>query len=337
VNVGGHTEAHVDEQGRFYVRWVPDKVMRGVPYDLPISGYRTHTVNTMRLWSASRLAVDGGQPEAGRLAQQLLHSAFSSPAVSSPLSHPTGSDESAEVGLNQVQPQNQAQQQIQSAQPQLLHDYFLISCALQDMLRLHCVEGKRSIATFSQAFSLQLHESQHTLAVAELMRLLLDCHQLDWDRAWQITQATIVYVPSNATAKPLVHWSRQLLQQTLPRHLELIYEINQRFLADVRDRSSGDDVQARHLSLIDDNNENLRMMHLGYVGSHVVINPTLSPQSFHHERLRDFQTLFPDKFKHQESRSISHRSLLAINPPLTQLLIDTLGKHWLHHCQETSA
>jgi glycogen phosphorylase len=206
VKVGGHTESYLDEQGRFCVQWFPEKVIRGVPYDIPISGYRTNTVNTVRLWAA--------------LGNELVDLSGRS------------------SGGSQID--------------RLQQHYFLIACSLQDMLRIHCVERKQPIEAFADTFVVQLSGVQQAIAIVELMRLLLDEHRLDWDTAWRITQNTFIYSYDSSPLEGMEDWSKSIVQQRLPRHLELIYEINQRFLADMRQQFSVEDQRIRRLSLIND-------------------------------------------------------------------------------------
>ncbi|WAL60482.1 glycogen/starch/alpha-glucan phosphorylase [Thermocoleostomius sinensis] len=286
VKVGGHTESRIDEQGRFCVQWVPERVIRGLPYDTPISGYRTNTVNTVRLWAAlGTESVDLGA-------------------------------RSERLTLDRLQ-----------------QHYFLMACSLQDMLRMHCIERKQPIETLPNAFTVQLDGAAQAIAIVELMRLLLDEYRLDWDTAWRITQNTFTYSYDPSTLEEIRDWNQLILQQQLPRHLELIYEINQRFLADIRQQFSVNDECIRRLSLIDDD-DTVRLPHLAVLGSYATTGAiTIRTHQAFHEGLAELQALFPDRFKDQDDRSICHRSLLALNPQLSQLITRNLGKRWIRQCQ----
>lgn len=314
VQFGGTTAAHVDEQGRFCVRWTPSKVVWGIPYDTPVSGYRTHTVNTLRLWSATGVefwnkaaSQDGSLTETNR---QSLENSIKIPFLNL-----------AAVPTQQTQLQQQ---------------FFLTSCSLQDILRAHCLEAGQPIASLPQAFVLQLNEIHQTIGIVELMRLLLDEHHLDWDKAWQITQNTFVYTHAASSQDASTHWSIKLFSQLLPRHLEIVYEINQRFLADVRAQYPEDEARIERVSLIDASEERrIRIAHLAFVGSHLVNGTSIfQTQLLKQESLRDFYEIFPDKFKRQADRGISHRLITSSNPQLSDLINHKIGDRWTRSFQE---
>src|SRR5215471_12191440 len=250
VNFGGHTEAYTDSHGRYRVRWIPAQVVRGVPHDMAILGYKVKTTNTLRLWKAeARESFDFQEFNVGDY-YGAVHDKVVTENITKVL-YPN--DEPA-----------------QGKQLRLEQQYFFVSCSLQDMIRLHLHTGG-SLNKFHEGFAVQLNDTHPSIGVAELMRLLVDKHNIDWEEAWDITQKTFAYTNHTLLPEALEKWPVGLFGRLLPRHLEIIYEINSRFLREVRAKFPGDDARLARMSLIDETGERyVRMAGLATVGSHHV-------------------------------------------------------------------
>src|ERR1700752_3392151 len=213
VNFGGHTEAYTDDQGRYRVRWIPAEVVRGVPHDMAILGYKVNTANTLRLWKAeARESFDFQEFNVGDY-YGAVH------------------DKVVTENITKVLYPND--EPIEGKQLRLEQQYLFVSCSLQDMIRIHLHRGK-SLDKFHEAFAVQLNDTHPSIGIAELMRLLVDEHQMPWDDAWEITEKTFAYTNHTLLPEALEKWALSLFGSLLPRHLEIIYEINRRFLDQVR-------------------------------------------------------------------------------------------------------
>ena len=231
VKFGGHTEPYTDDAGRYRVRWVPEQVVRGVAYDTPIHGYRTDSANFLRLWCAQ--AVESFDFQAFNVGD--YYGAVEAKVRSETISKVLYPNDQAAAGKSL----------------RLAQQYFFVSCALQDMIRIHLqVPGKR-VDSLHEKYAAQLNDTHPALAVAEAMRLLVDEHLLPWEKAWEITQAIFGYTNHTLLPEALETWPLPLFGRMLPRHLEIVYEINHRFLNEVRRRFPGDDERVARLSLID--------------------------------------------------------------------------------------
>jgi starch phosphorylase len=250
VKLGGRTEWYRDEQGRKRVRWVPARMVKGVAYDTPVPGYRTPTTNLLRLWKAE--ATESFDFDAFNVGD--YYRAVDEKVTSETISKVLYPNDEPEIGKRL----------------RLLQQFFFVSCSLQDMVRLHLMRGKR-LDEFDRYWAVQLNDTHPSIAVAELMRLLIDEHLMSWEQAWGVTERTCGYTNHTLLAEALEKWPLALFAQILPRHLEIIFEINRRFLDGVRARFPGDDALLRRLSLIDETGDRyVRMAHLASVGSHAI-------------------------------------------------------------------
>jgi starch phosphorylase len=315
VKLGGHTEAWTDEQGRYRVRWVPQHVVQGVAYETPILGYRVNTCNRMRLWKAEAVeSFDFAAFNHGDY-YQAVHDKMFSESITKVL-YPND-------------------EMIQGKNLRLEQQFFLVTCSLQDMLRVHRLLG-RPLEKFHEKWAVQLNDTHPSLAVAELMRLLVDEYLLDWDTAWHVTRHTFAYTNHTLLPEALEKWPVAMFGALLPRHLEIIYEINRRFLDEVRTRFPGDDARVAGLSLIDESGERyVRMAHLATVGSHHVngvarLHSDLLKQTV----LRDFAALWPEKFCNVTNGVTPRRFLAVANPPLAQLITRRIGDGWIKNLDE---
>ncbi|HEY5975438.1 MAG TPA: glycogen/starch/alpha-glucan family phosphorylase, partial [Geobacteraceae bacterium] len=231
VNFGGHTQQRHDEHGRLLVSWVPDRVVNGVAYDTPVAGYRSGLTDLLRLWKSE--AVESFDFQAFNVGD--YYQAVDEKIISETISKVLYPNDEPQVGKKL----------------RLAQQYFFVSCSLQDMLRINQLRGN-SLESFPDSFAVQLNDTHPSIGVAELMRLLVDEHLLEWDAAWQITRATFAYTNHTLLPEALEKWPLPLFAAMLPRHLEIIYEINRRFLAEVRHAHPGDDQLAARLSIIDE-------------------------------------------------------------------------------------
>ncbi len=315
VAFGGHTETWTDEQGRYRVRWVASHVVKGVAYDTPILGYRVGTCNRMRLWKAEAVeSFDFAAFNHGdyyRAVEDKMHS----------------------ENLTKVLYPND--EVLQGKELRLQQQFFFVTCSLQDMLRVHLLLG-RPLDQFHEKWAVQLNDTHPAIAVAELMRLLLDVHEMDWDTAWRVTQNTFAYTNHTLLPEALEKWPVGLFGHLLPRHLEIIYEINRRFLDEVRVKFPGDDARVARLSLIDESGERyVRMANLASVGSHRINGVArLHSELLKETVLRDFAELWPEKFLNVTNGVTPRRFVAVSNPPLAQLINGRIGEGWLRDLQQ---
>jgi glycogen phosphorylase len=310
VKLGGYTEQYRDEQDRLRIRWVPNKLVQGIPYDTPILGYRTNTANTLRLWKAEA-------PESFDFA--VFNRGDYNGAVYQKVSSET---------LSKVLYPND--EQIQGKELRLEQQYFFVSCSLQDMFRILKVQ-KIPVEKFHEKFAAQLNDTHPAIAVAELMRLLIDEYVLPWDQAWEITRKTFAYTNHTLLPEALECWPLKLFQRVLPRHLEIILEINARFLDEVRIRFYGDEDRIARLSLIDERGERyVRMAHLACVGSHTVNGVAeLHSELLKQEVLKDFYELWPQRFGNKTNGVTPRRWMVLSNPRLANLISESIGEGWI--------
>jgi starch phosphorylase len=315
VKLGGHTQAYQDEAGRYCVRWIPEREVKGVAYDTLIPGYGVDTCSLLRLWSAEA-------------AESFDFAAFNVGDYYGAVEEKMTSENISKV----LYPNDEA---LQGKQLRLEQQYFFVSCSLQDILRLHLSSGKH-LEQFHETFAVQLNDTHPSIAVAELMRLLVDEHQMDWDTAWEVTRKTLAYTNHTLLPEALEKWALPLFARVLPRHLEMIYEINRRFLDDVRERYPGDEERVQRLSLIDESGERaVRMANLACVGSHAVNGvAALHSELLKRDVLRDFYDIWPEKFSNKTNGVTPRRFLVLSNPQLARLITDTIGDRWITHLDE---
>ncbi|ATS17766.1 glycogen phosphorylase [Parathermosynechococcus lividus PCC 6715] len=316
VKFGGHTEAYTDAQGHYRVRWVAGTTVLGTPYDTPISGYGKNTVNTLRLWSA-------------RAAQDFNLQVFNAGDYTQAVSEKTFSENISKV----LYPNDNTPQ---GKELRLRQQYFFVSCSLQDIIRLY-LRKHTSFDAFPEKVAIQLNDTHPAIGVAELMRLLIDEYQLTWEEAWDITQRTFAYTNHTLLSEALERWSIDLFGRLLPRHLEIIYEINYRFLNEIRQRYPGNTARLARMSLIEEGHpKQVRMAHLACVGSHTVNGVAeLHTELIKQELMRDFYEMYPDKFQNKTNGITPRRWLLLSNPQLAKLITDTLNSdRWLYHLED---
>ena len=312
VNFGGWTEDFRDDAGHFRVRWVPHRVVKGIACDTPVPSYRNDMVDLLRLWKSE--AVESFDFQAFNVGD--YYKAVNEKVVSETVSKVLYPNDEPEIGKTL----------------RLAQQYFFVSCSLQDMIRIHLMRGMK-LESFHKSFAVQLNDTHPSIAVAELMRLFIDEHGMDWDTAWKVTQETMAYTNHTLLPEALEKWSLPLFSRTLPRHIEIIYEINRRFLDEVRLRYPGDDERAARLSLIDESGlKYVRMAHLASVGSHRINGvAALHSDLLTKTVLKDLYEMYPDRFVNVTNGVTPRRWIALSNPGLTELLTARIGDRWVRN------
>ncbi|MGZ8218317.1 glycogen/starch/alpha-glucan phosphorylase [Methylomagnum sp.] len=315
IKFGGHTDNY-GENGRS--RWVETQDVLAVPYDVPIPGYQNGTVNTLRLWKAA--ATDefglnefnaGDYTEAVRAKNQAEN-------ITMVLYPNDTSENGKELRLRQ--------------------QYFLASASLQDVLRRWVLMHGEDFSQFAEKNCFQLNDTHPSIAVAELMRLLIDEHGMEWDEAWSITSRTMAYTNHTLLPEALEKWPVRLFRQLVPRLLEIIFEINARFLAEVANRWPGDLDRLARMSLIEEGwEQQVRMAYLAIVGSFSVNGVAALHSALLMQGLfRDFHELWPHKFNNKTNGITPRRWLANCNPELSTLITETIGDGWITELSQLS-
>jgi starch phosphorylase len=310
VGFGGRTESYRDEHGTYRVRWIPAEHAIGVPHDVPVLGYRVNTCDRLRLWRADATesfdfyAFNSGDYYGA------VEEKVGSETLSKVLYPNDGTDEGRRLRLKQ--------------------QHFFVSCSLQDMLRSLEQRGI-PVQEFPDHWAIQLNDTHPSIAVAEMMRLLLDDKLLSWDEAWTITCRCLSYTNHTLLPEALERWGLELFGSLLPRHLEIVYEINRRFLQQVRLKYPGNDQILRRVSIIDEGSfRSVRMAHLATIASHHVNGvAALHSELVKTELFPDFAALWPEKFTNVTNGVTPRRWVALANPKLTALLDDAVGDGWV--------
>ncbi|GJQ20317.1 MAG: alpha-1,4 glucan phosphorylase [Bacteroidia bacterium] len=310
VPFGGHTEHTTDRRGDFTVVWHPEYSVRGVACDIPVPGYRVNTVNLLRLWKAEA-------------AESFDLQAFNEGNYYGAVENKVASENITKV----LYPNDQI---TAGKLLRLQQQYFFVSCSLQDLFRVHFTRGCK-IEEFHRLNAIQLNDTHPSIAVAELMRLLVDVNRVDWDTAWEITRNTFAYTNHTLLPEALEKWPLPLFARLLPRHLEIIFEINRRFLERVRVQTAADGPALERLSIIDESGErSVRMANLACVGSHAVNGVAkLHTELLKTEVLGDFYRLSPEKFVNVTNGVTQRRWILQSNPKLAALISSRIGDRWV--------
>ncbi len=310
VRLYGHviSESH---DGAYRPRWVDHETMLGVPSDMPIVGYGGKTVNTLRLYSARALhEFDMAVFNEGQFLQAITDKMRSAVvcAVLYPNDHVARGPEL-----------------------RLVQEYFLVACAIDNILRRFNRDGRTDWNKLPDKVAIQMNDTHPALSVAELMRVLVDEKGLPWEQAWQLTEATCAYTNHTLMPEALEKWPVPLFEKVLPRHLQIIYEINRRHLDNVSRVFPGDTARLGRMSLIEeDEPKHVRMAHLAIVGSHSVNGVAAIHSELVKTRLvPDFYALTPKKFNNKTNGVTPRRWLLLCNPGLANLLTEAVGEKWI--------
>jgi len=315
VKFGGRTEAYTDPSGRYRVRWVPDRTVKGIPYDTPVAGYGVNTVNFLRLWKAEAC-------------ESFDFRSFNVGDYHGAVEEKVRSETISKILYPNDDP-------LQGKQLRLAQQYFFVSCSLQDMIRLHLGAGN-DLDSFPKWWAVQLNDTHPAVAVAEMMRLLVDEHGMEWDRAWDLTRKTLGYTNHTLLPEALEKWPLRLFAGLLPRHLEIVLEINRRFLDEVRAAFPDDPDRVARMSLIDESGERyVRMAHLACVGSHSINGvAALHTDLLGRTILRDFHDLWPGKFSNKTNGVTPRRFLVLSNPRLSSLIRSRIGDAWIRELRQ---
>ena len=314
IGLGGYVE-HANGDGRFRAVWKPERTVRGTACDTPILGYRVNTANFLRLWRAeAHEALDirsFNQGDYARAVEQKV---------------------SSETISKVLYPNDEA---LAGKRLRLSQQYFMVSCTLRDMLRIF-QQADRDVRGFAGKYVVQLNDTHPSIAVAELMRLLVDDHDLTWDEAWRVTTRTFAYTNHTLLPEALERWPVSLLADLLPRHIEIIYEINRRFLEEVKKRFPNDEARVRRMSLIDESGKrSVRMALLAVVGSFCVNGvAALHSELLRHDVLGDFYEMWPEKFLNVTNGVTPRRFVIEANPGLSSLLCSRIGSGWARDLSE---
>jgi glycogen phosphorylase len=311
----GHAEYYTDSEGNQRRRWVPGRVVKGVAHDYPVPGYRNQITNLLRLWAAEAVeSFDFADFNVGD-----YYGAVQEKVISENVTKVLYPNDEPEFGK----------------QLRLGQQHFFVSCSLQDMIRIHLLRQK-SLESFHESFAVQLNDTHPAIAVAELMRLLVDEHLLPWEQAWEITRKALAYTNHTLLPEALETWPLPLFAEYLPRHLEIIYEINHRFLEEVHLKYPQDEDRVRRLSLIDESGDkSLRMANLACVGSHAINGvAALHSELLKETVLKDFYDLWPEKFLNVTNGVTPRRFLALSNPALSRLITQKIGAGWVKNLEE---
>ena len=318
VPVYGRIEHGVDREGRYNPMWLDWRLLVGVPHDVLVVGYGGRTVNLLKLFSA-RPSHD--------FDMQIFNTGDYLKAVEQKIASET---------ISKVLYPSDAVPPGQELR--LLQEYFLVACAVRDLVARY-QRDHQTFDAFAAKIAIHLNDTHPALAIAELMRVLIDERDLAWDTAWQTTRSTMGYTNHTLLPEALERWPVALLERVIPRHLQIIHEINRRFLADVASVWPGDEARARRVSLIDQGDPSqVRMAHLSIVGSHSV-----NGVSALHSRLiqktlaSDFFELWPERFNNKTNGVTPRRWLLQANPRLAGLITKAIGDAWITDLERVEA
>ena len=316
VQLYGQVEQVSDGSGKARPRWTNTKTLLGVPYDIPIAGYGTTTVNFLRLWASKSteefdLATfnQGGYVEAVR-----------EKAVGETISKVLYPNDKTENGR----------------ELRLVQQYFFVTCSLRDIIRRHRKQPANSWDNFADKVAIQLNDTHPAIAIVELLRILVDEDGLPWEQAWPIVTRTFSYTNHTLLPEALERWSVALFQRVLPRHLQLIFEINAQLMVACEQKWSGDNLKKRACSLIEENGDKMvRMSYLSVAASHSVNGvAALHTQLLRRNLFPEFDALFPGKFNNKTNGITPRRWLLQCNPRLARMVTDRLGPGWVRDLEQ---
>ena len=316
VNYGGYTEPWYDRKGKYRVRWVPGEAVLAVPYDTPILGYQTNNAVVLRLWKSEA---------AESFDFQLYNQGNYFGAV----------DEKVKSeNITKVLYPND--EQAGGKELRLKQQFFFVSATLQDIIQYHLTERKHPISTLHEKVTIQLNDTHPAISVAELMRLLVDVHEVDWDQAWYITKHTFAYTNHTLLPEALEKWPMPMIGGILPRHLEIILEINHHFLEEVKKKFPDEPARIARMSIIQEGGEKyVRMANLATVGSYAVNGvAALHTHLLTSEVLHDFYEMWPEKFSNKTNGVTPRRWVVLSNQKLTALISEKIGDGWISHLDQ---
>lgn len=310
IGLYGYTEQYTDAGGNFRIRWIPGDTVRGEPYHTLVPGYKTGTVNILRLWRA-------------RASHAFDFQVFDTGDYTRAVAEKVSTENISKV----LYPNDNAPQ---GRELRLKQEYFFVACSLQDIIRRFHIRND-NWDDFPDKVAIQLNDTHPVIAIPELMRILMDENDIGWERAWEITRRTFAYTCHTLLPEALEKWPVELLGRMLPRHLEIIYEINQRFLDTVRERFPHDPSRLVRMSLIEEGlQRRVRMANLATVGSFSVNGVAeLHSRLLRERTLHDFAEMWPERFNNKTNGVTPRRFMRIANPRLYNLITDTIGEGWL--------
>jgi starch phosphorylase len=314
VGYEGHVETDV-RNGKTRWKWIPGKSVIGMPYDLPIVGYGGEVVNTLRLWSA-------------RAAEEFDLEDFNRGSYIEAVENKVRAENLTKV----LYPNDNM---FEGKELRLKQEYFFVSCSIQDIIRRFKADS-HEWREFPNYVAIQLNDTHPALAIPELMRILMDVEGLGWEESWDITVATTGYTNHTILSEALERWSLDMFKNLMPRHLQIVQEINGRFLRAVADQYPMDLDRLRRMSIIEENKpQYIRMANLAVVGSHSVNGVAqLHTQLLRNSLLKDFAEFWPEKFNNKTNGITQRRWLLKANPPLASLITEAIGGKWITDLEE---
>jgi glycogen phosphorylase len=310
IPVYGRLEQTPGRTGRMRSQWVDAQILIGIPYDMPIVGYGGRTTNFLRLYSAR---------SSHEFDMQIFNQGDYLKAVELKIA--------TEIISKVLYPSDSVKA---GRELRLVQEYFLVGCAIQDIVRRY-LANHRSFDDFPANVAIQLNDTHPALTIAELMRILLDEHDLPWHTAWEITQATLGYTNHTLLPEAMEKWPVSLIEYVLPRHMQIIYDINHQFLQHVSSVWTGDLARLQRMSLIEEGEQKqVRMAHLAIVGSHSVNGvAALHTELVKTALVPDFYQLWPERFNNKTNGVTQRRWLLQANPLLADLIHKTIGNGWI--------
>lgn len=310
IQVYGHVENVFDDRGGYVQRWTGFKKLIGIPYDIPIPGYGTNTVNFLRLWES-------------RATEEFDFDAFNRGGYDEAVREKNVSETISKV----LYPNDKTES---GKELRLLQQYFFVACSLKDIIR-RFRKTNEDWADFPDKVAIQLNDTHPAIAVVELQRVFVDEYGMPWDKAWDLVTRTLAYTNHTLLPEALEKWSVGLFQKVLPRHLQIIFEINKHFLEEVEAKWPGDTEKKRHLSLIEEGGSQMvRMAHLSVVGSHSVNGvAALHTELLKRDLFPEFDALYPGKLNNKTNGITPRRWLLACNPRLSHLIDSKIGSAWV--------
>lgn len=309
VKFGGHTESYMDAEGRKCIRWEPAYRVTGIPYDYPIAGYKVQSSNFLRLWKSEA-------------EESFDFSSFNQGDYYKAVEYKVKSENISKV----LYPNDEM---IEGKKLRLKQQYFFVSCSLQDMMNFH-LKSKGKPQEFHKRWAIQLNDTHPAVSVAELMRILVDEYNIDWDTAWDTTCKTFSYTNHTLLPEALEKWSVGLFNYLIPRVLEIIYEINYRFLKEVSKQFPGDQGKLSRMSIIDESgNKFIRMANLACAGSCAINGvAALHTELLKQQLLSDWVEMYPQRFFNVTNGVTPRRFIVLSNPGLSNLITDSIGDKW---------
>ncbi|MCX7679253.1 MAG: glycogen/starch/alpha-glucan phosphorylase [Spirochaetes bacterium] len=315
VRFKGRVEPYTDSEGKLCFRWTDFEMVMAMAYDIPIPGYKNNTVNNLRLWAA-------------KSTREFNLEYFNTGDYEKAVADQANSENISKV----LYPKDES---FKGKELRLKQEYFFVSATLQDIIRRY-KKTHTDFRAFPDKVAIQLNDTHPAIAIAELMRLLMDVEGLGWDEAWEITTKTFAYTNHTVLPEALEKWPVSLMEYLLPRHMMIIYEINRRFLDEVAKKYPGDNNRLYRMSLIEEGSEKkVRMANLAIVGSHSVNGVAeLHTNILKSNVFRDFYELWPEKFNNKTNGITQRRWLLLCNPGLAKLITEKIGDGWITNLYE---